>query len=617
MENFERIQKKLKETFKGEIDPKGIVFNVLFLEIKNLMVIYNSDIYFFYQKSVFLISEKKFIELKPSKWDEYFQVTEIKMNRLGTCLSLIGKTKVMNLIIDKSQLNLQRKGILQFPLIPIGEDKLKIYQVEYHPMSDIHLLILSDDHKLRVYNLTVNNLKPEQTIDLVGIPISFCFATKFNWNVFSIFYITFDGNLYLIHTLIPYQMKISKSLIKDLESTEKEIKDVLRSILGENLKNDYIQIKKHSIKPKIIRIAEKLVIEPIQICSIYGGNEHTFFGIYEKSKSFVAFGFFGLVNPFLKEIEKESLKRLCEFDLDLETTEKKTEDMNLFSFFLKKELVYSYSKFGLVEMKLPMISEIEEDNQVLSNGYSRIVSENKIIGLGINGDYAIFIDNLLNIEFHQISSIQPVDKLLDISNQIDISYEDIYDIKEKIGNYDYGKLAKGFEKLLTNQKTPGKTLFDQINGFNIKKLEHVELFMIQTEKKVNNFENSLKKFSSKKRLIDKITQIEMKQEEQESKYKKILKKEKELDKKKEKILKERLKMKPNKEEIEAYFILEDIKLKLRDMEDQFNKYQSIQRVPSKLCIDFSPSSFQPILETTSKNIELTKKIIDEIRKVNI
>eukprot|EP01083_Nonionella_stella_P068264 181150_1 len=100
----------------------------------------------------------------------------------------------------------------------------KITHVEWHPLSDSHLVILSKDRSLNVFDVMADCGSPEQTFHLRSsdkrrspTPTYFCFGPPRGWERFSIFVAWNSGDIYALCPVVPDGCSIPSSVLDELD----------------------------------------------------------------------------------------------------------------------------------------------------------------------------------------------------------------------------------------------------------------------------------------------------------------------------------------------------------------------------------------------------------------
>lgn len=152
------------------------------------------------------------------------------MNRSGT-VGLVAGTRMSDAeVCGAVILHLARPGGRQGTEIParLLDEKffslhpgLRVVHMEWHPDSEVHVLVLTSDHTLRLYNIEEPNFA-EQTFELrmqrlrfniyeeeeelwnEAVPVSFAFGKGKGWNRVSIIVLMSDGDLRVLCPVAPF-----------------------------------------------------------------------------------------------------------------------------------------------------------------------------------------------------------------------------------------------------------------------------------------------------------------------------------------------------------------------------------------------------------------------------
>ncbi|DAZ92924.1 TPA: hypothetical protein N0F65_001089 [Lagenidium giganteum] len=104
----------------------------------------------------------------------------------------------------------------------------RVCHVAWHPLSDVHLVVLSDSEEISLFNMQQDVSKPEQRhlLDFkakarspTATSVSFCFgAAQQLWDVFTCYILRSDGSIYALCPLAPYDSRVHRSVITLLTS---------------------------------------------------------------------------------------------------------------------------------------------------------------------------------------------------------------------------------------------------------------------------------------------------------------------------------------------------------------------------------------------------------------
>ncbi|EGG22542.1 hypothetical protein DFA_04672 [Cavenderia fasciculata] len=254
---------------------------------KNLLSISNQyhEIYYFnpYIKQLYVIRiENDFnqgvysIKYQEIKTNIDYDVYKIQLNENARYLMVCGTFKWTIIDLNPTfrslyfeQLQSQQPDIKTFEyqpiqavlrvdssLQPITELDTIINHIDWHPLSNIHIIILFSNNYLKIYNITTKIYEEEQSFNLGHLEIhnsigkeysmeqanpifkSFCFGPLINdWTRFSIYLVADDCNVYLLCPIIPNNCLVDCDFIKRLQS--RILKQKQESYKQEGLANYY------------------------------------------------------------------------------------------------------------------------------------------------------------------------------------------------------------------------------------------------------------------------------------------------------------------------------------------------------------------------------------------
>eukprot|EP01132_Coremiostelium_polycephalum_P003978 gene3978-4976_t len=240
---------------------------------KNLISISNetSEIYYYnpYTSKLYVIKvDSSYDTINSIKYQEIkikinFEVYKIQLNDNSRYLSIVGTTNCIivdlnpvftssyfnddSLLSTCTELKTQEYQSITnchyYSLdsyFQLSQLSLIIKQVEWHPLSNVHLVILYSNNLLKIYNVQKEEEQSEQTFNLESLHTwdtllntiggvgsngsnrkfnSFCFGPFINyWTRFSIFLMTVDGSIYVLCPIIPNNCLIDSKFYKDLQS---------------------------------------------------------------------------------------------------------------------------------------------------------------------------------------------------------------------------------------------------------------------------------------------------------------------------------------------------------------------------------------------------------------
>jgi len=201
----------------------------------------------------------KFQELKMKL---NFEVFKIELNENSRYLAVVGQVNCMIVDLSPSITNqyfnnriifdepesktigydsITTRSFILDKFFQLSQISCIIKQVEWHPQSNVHLLILYSDNLLKMYNIQNENDHVEQNINLESLHtwnslmliktnnvrqqkhdkerfISFSFGPIINfWTRFTIFLITESGNVYNLCPIIPNGCLVESSFYKQFQ----------------------------------------------------------------------------------------------------------------------------------------------------------------------------------------------------------------------------------------------------------------------------------------------------------------------------------------------------------------------------------------------------------------
>jgi hypothetical protein len=99
----------------------------------------------------------------------------------------------------------------------------QIVKASWHPLSDSHVVVLTSDNTLRIFNVTVNLNEHEQVYRLNEsgadkiITFTFGGSKQPSWQHFTIYLMTDAGDIYSLCPVIPYYCIIPSALLTELQ----------------------------------------------------------------------------------------------------------------------------------------------------------------------------------------------------------------------------------------------------------------------------------------------------------------------------------------------------------------------------------------------------------------
>ncbi|KND02569.1 uncharacterized protein SPPG_03026 [Spizellomyces punctatus DAOM BR117] len=175
-----------------------------------------------------------------------FRVRQIQMNGTGRLLAVVGEYEIVVLSLpriawtdgntrERIRTNSWRIG----PMTP-----QPIVKIHWHPLSEshTHLMVLSDDGALRIYDVTANANEPEQTLHFLGSEpidtwkapnrsgmfgadlwerefVSFCVGRDDgNWGSMTMYGVTRSGDVYSLCPVVPQRSIFIPQKLQDLKA---------------------------------------------------------------------------------------------------------------------------------------------------------------------------------------------------------------------------------------------------------------------------------------------------------------------------------------------------------------------------------------------------------------
>jgi hypothetical protein len=176
-----------------------------------------------------------------------FDIKELVWNQNGTHLALVGSHDIAIITFPRLGLtSLAKSETIPPRLTPhkanarvsiIGKTIYNtantILKVAFHPLSkhDNTIVILSTDSHLRVFELTLSPHIPEQVIPLfpparrgytvdfdIPVPIGFTFGAGSDWQLWTIFILTRDGDIYTLCPIMPTKCVTTRTAVTRMKA---------------------------------------------------------------------------------------------------------------------------------------------------------------------------------------------------------------------------------------------------------------------------------------------------------------------------------------------------------------------------------------------------------------
>eukprot|EP00051_Salpingoeca_urceolata_P006407 m.84762 g.84762 ORF g.84762 m.84762 type:complete len:698 (+) comp14818_c1_seq1:161-2254(+) len=162
-------------------------------------------------------------------------VSSIHINCSGTHLALVGPHSVCTMAIPEQKGSRGAFGdggpeiVCQSVVVGDFYHSSRILEMKWHPLSSNHLVVLTQDGVLRMYNLDAPNT-PELAIrvcsdqsayqaTLGNYAVSFDFGPRSGWDWFAVYVLLDSGDVTVICPVVPQQCVVPGSLLQDLHNT--------------------------------------------------------------------------------------------------------------------------------------------------------------------------------------------------------------------------------------------------------------------------------------------------------------------------------------------------------------------------------------------------------------
>eukprot|EP00898_Chlorokybus_atmophyticus_P001133 jgi/Chlat1/201/Chrsp1S08776 len=98
---------------------------------------------------------------------------------------------------------------------------LRVLQASWHPLSDVHVVVLTSDSVLRIFNVLGDAETPEQEYRLQSNarssqPVAFAFSDASGWDRFTIFLVYGNGSIYTLCPVVPWGVWVPRAELKAL-----------------------------------------------------------------------------------------------------------------------------------------------------------------------------------------------------------------------------------------------------------------------------------------------------------------------------------------------------------------------------------------------------------------
>ncbi|KAG0260009.1 hypothetical protein BGZ95_004539 [Linnemannia exigua] len=172
-----------------------------------------------------------------------FDIRRLVLNQDGKLLAIVGDGKIVIATLSKA-IKRDPKPIVKCKSFALGKfyhinkGDSKVVKVLWHPLSKgfTHLVVLTHDGTLRMYDVAVDINEPEQVFSFradgvsaggygmeVQVAASFCFGSKHSpWGQLAVYGLTQDGDLYMICPVMPQTCVMEET---DLDEIRHEIEE--------------------------------------------------------------------------------------------------------------------------------------------------------------------------------------------------------------------------------------------------------------------------------------------------------------------------------------------------------------------------------------------------------
>ncbi|KAK3812545.1 MAG: nuclear pore component-domain-containing protein [Linnemannia gamsii] len=172
-----------------------------------------------------------------------FDIRRLVLNQDGKLLAIVGDGKIVIATLSKA-IKRDPKPIVKCKSFALGKfyhinkGDSKVVKVLWHPLSKgfTHLVVLTHDGTLRMYDVAVDINEPEQVFSFraegvsaggygmeAQVAASFCFGSKYSpWGQLAVYSLTQDGDLYMICPVMPQACVMEEA---DLDEIRNEIEE--------------------------------------------------------------------------------------------------------------------------------------------------------------------------------------------------------------------------------------------------------------------------------------------------------------------------------------------------------------------------------------------------------
>ncbi|KAF9139854.1 hypothetical protein BGX30_007386 [Mortierella sp. GBA39] len=216
--------------------------------------------------------------------DVDFDIRRLVLNQDGKLLAIVGDEKIVIAAAPSKSSRQDSKPVIKCKSFVLGEfyhinkGESKVVKVLWHPLSKgfTHLVVLTHDGLLRMYDVAANIDEPEQIFSFrdegvasraYGMEVlqaaSFCFGSKYSpWGQLAVYGLTREGDLYMICPVMPQTCTLNAA---DLDEIRNQIDESAsqESFETASVKKNWINKVVESVQPHPFSEEIVLVQNPI------------------------------------------------------------------------------------------------------------------------------------------------------------------------------------------------------------------------------------------------------------------------------------------------------------------------------------------------------------------
>ncbi|KAI1314958.1 hypothetical protein EDD11_001442 [Mortierella claussenii] len=165
-----------------------------------------------------------------------FEIRRLVLNPDGNLLAIVGDEKIVVAALTKTMRqdpkSVSIKSFVLGEYYHINKGPSKVVKVLWHPLSKgySHILVMTHDNLLRMYDVAVNPDEPEQVFSFsdgahtsgtygadTDVAASLCFGSKYSpWGQLSVYCLTQWGDIYMICPVMPSTCLLDASDLDDI-----------------------------------------------------------------------------------------------------------------------------------------------------------------------------------------------------------------------------------------------------------------------------------------------------------------------------------------------------------------------------------------------------------------